>query len=221
MTQTDSQLSFVSFPLPRDRDERFAQLYALGIPPLAAARAAGFDWNGTKEGNEGNARRLAQRPRIRGRIAYWRHNRDAQVQLELRRLIESRLLLWHETDIGDYYEERQEPFLDPKGNPVLDGDGNPIMKVVQRLKPFSELSSEQRRAIKSLTYTERGRPNLELYSALDANRDLRKMNGFDAAIAPEDKPKSAESETDALINSVLELTKRINSLNGADAENIS
>lgn len=193
MTQTDSQLSVVSQPL-KERDERFARLYALGIPALEAARASGFKFNGTLEGNAANARKVAQRKRIRDRVAFWRNNRDAQVQAELRRIIESRLLLWHETDIGDFYEDREEPMLDPKGNPILDEYGHPVMRVVQRLRPFSEMSREQRRAIKSLTYTDRGRPNLELYSALDANRDLRKMNNFDAPVSPDEKDKDQQGD---------------------------
>src|SRR5579864_7862919 len=116
-TRSDSQLSFVAMPLQRDRDERFARLYALGVPALEAARAAGFDWRGSPEGNAGNARRLAQRRNIRARVAYLRANRDAASVAELRRIIEARLMLWHETDIGDYYEEREEPWVDKNGHP--------------------------------------------------------------------------------------------------------
>lgn len=200
MTQTDSQLSFVSLPL-REKEERFARLYAVGVPALECARAAGYRWNGSCEGNAANARRLAQRPKIRARIAYLRENRDKEIREELRRITEQRLMLWHETDIGDYYEEREEPFTDPKGNPVLDGEGIPVMRIVQRLKPFSELTREQRRAVESLTYTERGRPNLKLHSAFDANRDLRKMNGLDTPLSPDQQKSESEmSDDEALIN---------------------
>lgn len=198
MTQTDSQLSFVSLPL-REKEERFARLYAIGVPPIECARAAGYDWNGSAEGNAANARRLSQRPKVRARINYLRENRDREVREELRRLTEQRLLLYHENDIGDFYEEREEPWTDKNGNPVLDGEGNPIMRIVQRLKPFSEMTREQRRAIKSLTYTERGRPNLEFYSAFDANREIRKMNGLDMPLTPEQNADKKMSEDEALI----------------------
>jgi hypothetical protein len=170
----------------KPRDEKFAQLYALGVPALQAARAAGFNWNGSPAGNAANARKLAQRRKIRARIDWHRANRDAEALGELRHIVHDRLMAWHEVDIGDYYEKREEPFYDKDGEIVRNAEGNPVMWTVERMKAFSDLTPEQRKAIKSLTYTDKGRPNLELYSALDANRDLRKMNGLDVARAADD-----------------------------------
>jgi hypothetical protein len=172
-------LSAAAAPLTRERHERFALLVAAGVPVLPAARHAGYDWNGTPEGNAANARRLAQRRKIKARVEWWRGNRDAQVLAELRRLVESRLLLWHETDIGDYFETREEPIFDRQGNAVCDAGGNVMTRPVQRLKSFEDMTPEQRKAIKSLTYTDSGKPNLELYSAENANKELRKLNGLD------------------------------------------
>lgn len=133
---------------------------------------------------------------------------------ELRHLVHDRLVLWHEVDIGDYYEKREEPMLDGNGEVVRNDDGALVMRTVQRLKDFSDLTPEQRRAIKSLTYTEKGRPNLELYSALDANRDLRKLNGFDAPTKSEDKVHlSADEALDELLKKAAAAVAR---LRGAD-----
>ncbi len=212
MTQSDSPASLAN-PL-KPRDEKFAQLYALGVPALSAARAAGFTWKGSPEGNAANARRLAQRKKIKARIAQLRNKRDDSAMAELRHLVHDRLVLWHEVDIGDYYEKREEPMLDGNGEVVRNDDGALVMRTVQRLKDFSDLTPEQRRAIKSLTYTEKGRPNLELYSALDANRDLRKLNGFDAPTKSEDKVHlSADEALDELLKKAAAAVAR---LRGAD-----
>jgi|SRR5882672_235180 len=188
MTRSDSSalLSPAAAPLTRPKHERFAQLVALGLPLLEAARQAGYEWNGTAIGNAANARRLAQRRRIKARVQWHRENRDAKAREEMRRIAEERLLLWHEADIGDYYEEREEPIFDRKGNPVRDVDGNIITRLVERPKPLSGLTLEQRKVIKSRSYTESGKLNLELYSAIDANRDIRKLNGLDAQPLPEE-----------------------------------
>lgn len=181
MTRSDSALQKYdpSQELTRPKHERFAQLVALDMPSLQAAREAGYEWNGTPTGNAANARRLAQRRRIRERVKWWRGNQAAEVMAEKRRLLEEQLWLYRGTDIADFYETVEEPIFDRHGNVVADEEGKPLTRAVQRLRPFCELSRDQRRQIKSLTYTEKGRPNLELYSALDANRDLRKLNGLD------------------------------------------
>lgn len=168
----------------KEPHERFSQLLALGIRPSQAAAYVGYRWS---DGcRESNARRLANRKRVRERADYWRRNQCQEILDAEREIIKQRLWLWHETDIGEFYETQEEPIVTPLGEVVRDADGNPLMRKVQRMKPFSEMTAEQRKAIKSLTYTDKGRPNLELYSALDANRDLRKMNGFDAARTLED-----------------------------------
>jgi hypothetical protein len=190
LTQSDSPpskaLTTGAEPL-QERHERFAQLVSVGVPVLPAAYRAGYNWNGTPEGNAANARRLAQRRKIKNRISYFRSNRDAAVLAELRSLVEHRLTLWHETDIGDYFETREEPIFDKQGNAVCDPDGHVMTRCVERMKPFSELTVEQRKAIKSLTWTDSGRPNLEFYSAENANKELRKLNGLDMQRASDEE----------------------------------
>src|SRR5713226_2187048 len=139
MTQPDSRslMSPAAAPLTRPKHERFAQLVALGMPALQAAREAGYEWNGTPVGNAANARRLSQRRAIKARVAWWRGNQDADILAEKRKLIEERLWLWHQVDIGDFYEDVEEPILDDDRNPVLDDEGHSCMRIVQRLRPFS------------------------------------------------------------------------------------
>lgn len=204
----------------KPRDEKFAQLYALGVPALSAARAAGFTWKGSPHGNAANARRLAQRKRIKARIAELRRKRDDDAMAELHHLVHDRLVLWHENDVGDYYERREEPMLDGNGEVIRDKEGNPMMRSVQRVKDFCDMTPAQRKGVKSLTYTERGRPNLELYSALDANRDLRKMNGLDAASKVDVNEKldvTADDALNKLVDRIANLANKVKTIDDADA----
>jgi hypothetical protein len=53
------------------------------------------------------------------------------------------------------------------------------MRKIERLKPFSALSPQQRMCIEGLTWTEKGKPNLKLFSKAKANKELRKLIGLD------------------------------------------
>jgi hypothetical protein len=219
MTRSDSH---GAEPL-RDKEERFAQLYALGLPALEAAQKAGWRWNGSPQGNAGNARKIAHRPSVRARVAYLRANRDKEAMAELRHIVHDRLMLWHEVDIAEFYETREEEVMfEGEAVMVLDDEGRPVRpltRLVQRLKNFADMTIEQRKAIKGLKWTETGRPNLELYSALDANRDLRKMNGFDAPTQVEDKVSiSSDAALDRLVESVATLAAKLRAMDDENAE---
>lgn len=213
MTRSDST---GSEPL-RDREEHFATLLSLGVPSLTAGLMAGWKWNGSPAGNAANGRRLSQRPQIRARVAYLRANRNEPVRAELAHIVHDRLMLMHEADIGDFYETVEVEDPDADGNPVW-VNGKVRTKVVQRVKPFDRMTPEQRRCVKGLTYTESGRPKLELYSALDANRDLRKMHGLDQAQKLEVDQVSADTEEaiNKMVDMVATIALRVQAIDAAD-----
>jgi hypothetical protein len=161
-----------ALPLPVGRREVFSRLRARGLSALAAAREAGYSDISPK-----NAQKLAQDKRVKLRVAYltrW----EESVIAELRQILLDRQLSWHESDIGEFFDLVEEPYL-KDGEPVLNQDGVPLVRKVERLKPFSELSREQRMCIEGLTWTEKGKPNLKLYSKAEANKELRKLLGID------------------------------------------
>jgi hypothetical protein len=160
-------------PLRIIKHERVATFLAHGFPQLEAARHGGYP-----DISPENARRLAQRPEVRERVLFLRRGEKA-IREEMRRIAAERLMLWHECDIADFYEDVEEPIFDAEGLPVCGADGRVMTRWAQRLKPFGKIPRDLRMCIDSLTYTERGRPNLKLISKLDANRDIRKMNGLD------------------------------------------
>ncbi len=174
-------------PLPVDRQERFAHMRCLGLASLDAAREAGYGAM-----TAANARKLDNKPHVRARISYL-GKQEAEVNTARRDIVAERQWLWHEIDIADYYEDAEEPRFDAEGNMLMDAEGKPIMRPYQRLKPFSALTREQRLAIESLTYTEKGKPNLKLHSKMQANIELRKIYGLDS-------PPRSKLEIDHNIN---------------------
>jgi hypothetical protein len=180
-----------AFPLRIWRQERVAQLRSLGLPSLEAVREAGYA-NMSAE----NARKLANKRHVLARVAYLR-KQDAEVLAERRDIVAERQWLWHDFDIGDYYEDAEEPRFDKDGHLLIGPDGKPVMRHFQRLKPLSALTREQRLAIESLTYTENGKPNLKLHSKMQANIELRKIYGIDRPmkIAPTDPEGKAVPST--------------------------
>jgi hypothetical protein len=162
-----------SEPLRNDKHERFARMRALDMPLLPSAREAGYELM-----TAGNAAKLHRNPEIRARIA-WLTRQEEEVLREKRRMLEERQWLIHDADIGDFYEIVEEVIEDEHGNPVGDAAGKPMMRRFQRLKLFDQMSRELRMCIESLSYTEKGKPNLKLYSKAKANEELRKMAGID------------------------------------------
>lgn len=160
-----------------DKQERFAQMLRLGLPSAEAYREAGFQVEASSFVD--NARKLANKPKVKDRVNYLRRQ-EQDVWEEKRKILEERQWLWHQADIGQFYEVIDEPILTKAGY-VTDAEGNPIMRKRERLKPISELPLELRMCVDSLTFTDSGKPNLKLYSKADANRELRKINGIDVA----------------------------------------
>jgi hypothetical protein len=152
--------------------ERAARARARGLDALPACREAGYE-NITPA----NARKLVNKPVVKARVAYLMLDEEAVLR-EQRQILMERQWLWHESDIADYFYLVEEPML-YEGKPVLDAAGEPVMRKVERPKPLEELSREQRLCIDGITWTERGKPNLKLYSKADANKELRKLLGID------------------------------------------
>lgn len=176
--QTESSLEVVevagSRPLSKRAHETFAWERSLGTAITIAAERAGLSRR------SGAGSKLEQDEAVKARIAYLAAQ-DREVLAAKRRRLEERHWLWHEVDIGQFYEIVDEPWIDGKGNVVIDQDGNPVMRKRERLRPLSELPLELRMCVESLTWTDSGKPNLKLYRKDDANRELRKINGIDAA----------------------------------------
>ncbi len=82
--------------------------------------------------------------------------------------------LWavHETNYAEYWQKFEEPEVDEEGEPT----GK--MNSYQTVRLFSELTLDQQRMIESLKYTEKGKPNLGVYSKMQANIELRKLLGL-------------------------------------------
>jgi hypothetical protein len=176
-----------SEPLRNHRHERFARLRALDLPSLLAARGAGYELM-----TAGNAAKLDRNRKIRARIT-WLTRQEEEVLREKRRMLEERQWLIHDADIGDFYEIVEEVVEDEQRNPLRDAAGKPVMRRFQRLKLFDEMSREQRLCVEGITWTERGKPNLKLYSKSEANKELRKLLGLDkptkiSETDPEGKP---------------------------------
>ena len=164
-----------SLPIP-GRREVFARLRSRGISPLPAAREAGYPQI-TPE----NARRMAQDHRIRARVAYLTRQEE-EVLAEQRQILLERQWHWHDSDIADYFHMVEEHVIHD-GAIVLKPDGEPLMRMVERLKPMEMLTRDQRLCIEGITWTERGRPNLKLYSKEAANKQLCKLLGFEKPTA--------------------------------------
>ena len=96
---------------------------------------------------------------MQARIA-WLVRDDEEILRAKRRRLEEFLWAVHETNYADYW--------------WTDGDGR------ERLRPFSALSHDQQQLIESLKFTEKGRPILSVYSKMQANIELRKLNGIGA-----------------------------------------
>jgi hypothetical protein len=160
-----------SIPLRRAKWERYARERALCNGRLQAARTAGLD------PRSGICTRLERNQTVLARIAYLTREAD-EILAEKRRRLEEREWLIHDCSIENFYETVTEPILDDDYQPVIGKDGQPKTRTVQRLKLFSELPPELLLVVEGLTFTEKGKPNLKLYSKQDANRELRKMLGL-------------------------------------------
>ena len=139
-----------------------------------AARKAGYD------PNSGACSKIEKRRNVQKRIAYLHQHGVADLLAKTKRMLVEFEIGVMEQDYAEYFETVDEPIFHG-GEPVIDANGNKMTRRVAVLKPFDKLTREQRLLVDSLTYTERGRPNLKLYNKHDASDRLRKMLGIDAA----------------------------------------
>jgi hypothetical protein len=167
-----------SQPLGNAKREAYAQARAIMTPRALAYREAGFQ-SKDEHAARGNAAKLERAQEVRDRIAWLCRQPEEIIRAKRERLEQFKWNIWF-ADIGDYYVVVERPILDKEGNPVLDGAGNLRTRLVQDVKPFSDLTFEQRSVIQSLKYTDSGRPNLELYPKTWADVELRKQLGIGA-----------------------------------------
>lgn len=159
-----------SLPLRNARHEAYAKARALNMPPRAAAIEAGL------KVETGAPTKLENNAKIQLRMA-WFARQDDEVLRAKRAKLEAFLWAVHESNYGDFWEVVEEDILDE------DGEATGEKRRMQRLKMFSDMPPEQQKMIESLKYTEKGRPVLALYSAMQANIELRKLNMIGTAVA--------------------------------------
>ena len=171
-------------PLRNPRHERFARARSLLTPKLEAYRRAFWDDEREPTSAElhalrGNASKLERNAKVAARIAYLARQ-DEDVLRAKRERLEEFLWLVHEANPADLWEIAEKEKTDGDGEAVFDVDGNPVMVRYQRLKFMSELPEDLQRTVQSIRYTESGRPQVERYSAMQANQELRKLLGIGA-----------------------------------------
>lgn len=165
-----------SRPLANPKQEAYAKERALCSSRMVAYRNAGFE-SEDDHAARGNAAKLERKQAVRDRIA-WLCRQDEDVLRAKRDKLEALKWSMINVDIGQYFVMVERPVLDKEGKQTFDAGGNPCMRIVQDVKPFSDMTSEQRSVIQSLKYTDSGRPILEFYSKQWAVVELRKMLGI-------------------------------------------
>jgi hypothetical protein len=189
-----------AIPLKRAKWELYAQERSLGRGAWEACKRAGL------EPKNGAATKVEQHPDVQARIAYLAAQ-TADILAEKRARIEARQWLVHDANLELFYEDVEEPII-RDGKLVLGPDGQPLTRNVHRLRRFSDIPSELLMAIETLTHTDKGRPNLKLYSKEKASIELRRLNGLDAPSrdAPADgPPQSAEQMLSELRKQAVDL----------------
>jgi len=101
---------------------------------------------------------------------------------EARKRLEERLWLWHDADVTDYWETVEVEARDKHGKVLCDADGKPVMRKVNRPKTFDQLTVEQRKCIESISVTNGGKIYFKIYSAAEANEQLRKLHNIGPAV---------------------------------------
>ncbi len=160
-------------PLRNPAHERYARARSLLVPRVEAYRDAGLGGE-DYHADRGNAAKLERKQATLDRIAFLTRQPE-EVLAAKRARIEAFLWAAHETNYADFWTTRTIDILDDDGEPTGE------TKTVQDLRLFSELAPEQQRMIQSLKFTERGRPILEIYSSMEANKELRKLLGLGSA----------------------------------------
>lgn len=212
-----------SEPLANPKWESYARERMLCSSRMVAYRNAGFE-SEDDHAARGNAAKLERKGAVRDRIA-WLCRQDEDVLRAKRDKIEA--IKWEmvNVDIGNYFVMVERPVLDKEGRPALDDEGQQRTRMIQDVRPFSDMTPEQRSVIQSLKYTDSGRPILEFYSKQWAIVELKKMlnlgttqaigNEFSDMTLDELKELAAR-ETIAL--GLTELVKRTNASRGEQAK---
>lgn len=152
-----------ALPLRNTRHESYAKLRALNIPACNAAQQSGL------EPRNGAVTKLERNRKIKERIAWWARQ-DEEILREKRAKLEQFLWAVHDCNYADFWDLADEEVLDEDGEPTGE------TRKVQKLKFFADVPRDMQLLVESLKYTEKGRPILSLYSKMQANMELRKLN---------------------------------------------
>jgi hypothetical protein len=156
-----------TLPLRNVRHEAFARARAAMEKPLRAMELAGYD-----KPTAGNAARLDRHPHVIARVRHFALSDNALELLTLRRnrirnLLE-RIALVDRTNLVEYADE----IIEFDGKPVIVG-GEPLTRKVRQLKPFDDLTEDERLLI------EIDGDKVKTVLRLDAVAQLRKLDSLD------------------------------------------
>lgn len=157
----------------RGKQQAFCEAYVRLANVSAAAREAGYaESSAHTRGHE-----LMQRDDIKAEIARLREIRDKEIGMSaadvLRELVEVVT-----TDLGDVLTWGEEEVLGENGLPMTLPDGSPIMRPVITPIHSSDIPRAKRRAIKSISMSEKGTFKIELADRMKALELLGKHFGI-------------------------------------------
>jgi terminase small subunit-like protein len=142
-------------------------------PRGQAYREAGWETSDDDDAYS-NACRLERRPGVKDRIEYLSKQQEELIT-EKRQRIEERLWAIHEADIGDFFETVEVAKSDKDGKLETDETGKMQTVKKQRAKLLSDIPAEIRKLIERFSLDSKGNAEVQLYSKLQANAELRKM----------------------------------------------
>ena len=152
-----------ALPLRKAKQEAFSRNRAIGMPALAAARAAGYP-----DITAGNAARLDRNRLIRARIAELTRQ-DVEIIKAKAEIISQFYMSVLSHDPADIWEKVQ----------LTRKDGTQFE--VDRARCISDLAPEIRQVIETVHVTENGWVVPKVYSKLAAAEALRKQHGIGVA----------------------------------------
>ena len=152
-----------ALPLRKAKQEAFARHRAIGMPALAAARAAGYS-----DILPGNAARLDRNRLIRARIAELTRQ-DVEIIKAKAEIISQFYMSVLSHDPADIWEKVQ----------LTRKDGTEY--TADRARHIADLAPEVRQCIESVRITENGWIEPKVYSKLAAAEALRKQHGIGVA----------------------------------------
>lgn len=167
-----------AFPLRKAKHESFARNRALGMPPLAAARAAGYPIM-----TAGNAAKLDRNLLIRARISELTRQ-DAEIVKAKAEAISQFYMSVLVHDPADIWEKVE----------ITRKDGSTF--ATDRARCISDLAPETRMVIESVRLTENGWIEPKVYSKMAAAEALRKQHGIGVAMRDGDDEMSRMSDED-------------------------